>query len=368
MSFDAAEFQSFYADLKQEAVASGEGSVDEEEAREIYLLMKEYGVDAEQHPEGLAGDSDEESEGTAATFDTNETTDTQFDAFDKQGEAKNALAVEEDRGYDVVLDQEEEIDHELDALREMLPAFPESRLRAVRDIFHKSLDNPPLLELIPVVRETMPDYVSGSWLQKMSFLTAKFVARQAAVEEKIDIHMLNGILGLYTAAGSLDNALEFHQTEFEQYGFKPTEYSDRLVLQMFLKNNRFARALAFKQSVENGNRALDLKAYGSLIEYCSRRRQLGSGMLLARECVSLHGKMPEEASLKRLRLLSRQAGLETQLEEIVGEDPFSKCFEVKGMRLTFFSLQNGPDTARLSSRENHRSGAGEMSNTGRINC
>lgn len=234
--------------------------------------------------------------------------------------------------FEVMTNDSEAFDPELGELRNMLPAFPESRLRKIRDVFDSSLGNPPMLELIPAVRETMPDYVTATWLKKMSFLTAKFVAHQASVEEKLDIYVLNSILELYTASGSIDTALEFHQSEFNKCGLQQTEYSDRLVLQMLLSSNRFSRALQFKETVEKNGRKLDLKAYGSLVEFCSRRNQLGSALFLVQECIDNHREKPEEAVLKRLRLLSRQAGLSEMLEDLVGQDPLSKYLATPSKR------------------------------------
>jgi hypothetical protein len=99
--------------------------------------------------------------------------------------------------------------------------------------------------------------------------------------------MLNGVLELDTSSGSLDRALEFHKTQFEVYGLEPTGYSDRLILQMFLKNNLLQHALVFKQAVEEAGRPLDIQSYGSLIDFFGRHQQLGSGVLLLKECLSV---------------------------------------------------------------------------------
>jgi hypothetical protein len=169
----------------------------------------------------------------------------------------------------------------------------------------------------------MPDYITATWLKQMGGMTARFVMHKASQDGVIDVHMLNGVLELDTSAGSLDRALEFHQTQFEAHGLEPTGYSDRLVLQMFLKNNRVHRALTFKQTVEEAGRTLDIQAYGSLIEFCGRHQQLGSGILLLKECTSIHKGRPGEASLSKIRLLCRQAGLveDAGLTALMGEDP-----------------------------------------------
>jgi hypothetical protein len=104
---------------------------------------------------------------------------------------------------------------------------------------------------------------------------------------------------------------------------KPTGYSDRLVLQMLVDNNRITRALKLKQNIEEEGRAIDIPSYGSMIEYYSRHGQLGSSLLFLKECIRQHGAAPSEKYVTRLRVLSRQQRLEKKLmvTEMIGEDP-----------------------------------------------
>jgi hypothetical protein len=104
---------------------------------------------------------------------------------------------------------------------------------------------------------------------------------------------------------------------------EPTAYSARLVVQMFVKNKRLQRALTFKNSIEMRGRTLDILSYGALIDYCSRHEQLGSALLLLKECLSKHEAPPGEAYLKHVRLMCRQADLieEIGLEDMIGKDP-----------------------------------------------
>jgi hypothetical protein len=412
---DEEEFAKFYNELKEEVASSGEGfgDLEEEEARELYLAMKdEYkevmAMDMDQLDlkdlvggEGLDLNSfkdfsvDDESsvdetvdrasssipayedlEASAAftdvsIFDKDDGTSKEFDAvFDEMKDEWKEQGIELDNVEDSLPEQKrnsstaertgihqfgqdmklsalspnqgsfmegsftetvEELDEdEMDVrelqmvyLREILPAFSEKRLSKIQNTFHKSLGDPSLLELIPIVRERMPDYITATWLKQMGGLTARFVMHKASQDGVIDVHMLNGVLELDTSAGSLDRALEFHQTQFEAHGLEPTGYSDRLVLQMYLKNNRLHRAFAFKQAVEEAGRTLDIQSYGSLIDFCGRHKQLGSGILLLKECTSIHKGRPGEASLSKIRLLCRQAGLveDAGLTALMGEDP-----------------------------------------------
>lgn len=91
---------------------------------------------------------------------------------------------------------------------------------------------------------------------------------------------------------------------------------------MFLANNRLQRALAFKHRIENERRALDIPSYGSLVDYYARHNQLGSAMLVLKECISKQGAPPSENYLASIRLLYRQNGLHPdQLHRLIGEDP-----------------------------------------------
>jgi hypothetical protein len=229
----------------------------------------------------------------------------------------------EKQEFEVFAANEAEEDYRLQRLRELLPTFSDRRLVKIIRCYQRSLGDPSLLDLIPIVRENMPDYITSTWLKQMSSLTANFVIQRAAEDEVINTEILNAVLEMQTSAGSLDRAIEFHQTEFAVHNLEPTEYSDRLVIQMLLRNSRFHRALGFKQTIESSGRSLDIKSYGSLIEFCSRRKQLGSAMLLLKECFSVHGARPGEASLCNLRLLCRQAGIEDEvgLESMIGKDP-----------------------------------------------
>lgn len=104
---------------------------------------------------------------------------------------------------------------------------------------------------------------------------------------------------------------------------KPTGYSDRLVLQMLVENNRMTRALTLKQKIEEDRRTIDIPSYGSIIEYYSRHGQLGSALLFLKECIRQHGAAPSEKYLARLRVVARQQNLEKDLmiTEMIGEDP-----------------------------------------------
>ena len=92
---------------------------------------------------------------------------------------------------------------------------------------------------------------------------------------------------------------------------------------MLIKKKRIERAFKLKASIENAGRSLDLLSYGSLVGHFGKHNQLGSALLLIKECIAVHGSPPGEKSLKNIRLMCRQKGLTDQvgLEKMVGKDP-----------------------------------------------
>lgn len=360
------EFAKFLNELTLEVQASGvdASDIDEEEARELFDGMQEeirsgQGVfDAEQDGSAFSLDMDDTTEGLVGMRSAMDSTTTngpmmqpttgqstgvlEFDEFANTDEFQNfsEQSLEQlvneanaDSGLQgtaplfeesVEVMDDDDMDVELEELRTLLPAFSENRLRKVQKAFQKSLGDPSLLDLVKISREIMPDYVSNSWLKQMSILTSRFVMKQAVRDGLLDVHMLNGVLQLETSLGRLDRALEFHQAEFAKHRIAPTAYSDRLVLQMFLQNKRLPRALTFKNTVEESGRTVDLQSYGSLIDYCARRRQTGSAMLLLQECLTKHdGAHPGNAHLAQLRIAHRQAPdlNDKDLEALIGPDP-----------------------------------------------
>lgn len=139
----------------------------------------------------------------------------------------------------------------------------------------------------------------------------------------MDAHLLNGMLRVYTNSGRIEPALRFYDSEFQKHGLTPTTHSDRLLLEMLMKKKRVSRAFKLKQDIEKDGRSLDILSYGTLVEHYGKHNQLGSALLLIKECIDKHGSPPGEKSLKNIRLMCRQNDLTEQvgLEKMVGEDP-----------------------------------------------
>ncbi len=92
---------------------------------------------------------------------------------------------------------------------------------------------------------------------------------------------------------------------------------------MLVANKRLTRALEFKEKVEGEGRNLDIASYGSLVQYYSRHQQLGSALLMLKECIATHGATPGEAYLKDLRSLCKRKQVDdiVGLVGLVGNDP-----------------------------------------------
>jgi hypothetical protein len=92
---------------------------------------------------------------------------------------------------------------------------------------------------------------------------------------------------------------------------------------MLVANHRLPRAFEIKQKIESSGRNLDLASYGFIIDHYAKRSQIGSALLLLKECVSIHGAPPSEKYITKLRVGCRQMNIESEarLEEMVGQDP-----------------------------------------------
>jgi hypothetical protein len=94
---------------------------------------------------------------------------------------------------------------------------------------------------------------------------------------------------------------------------------------MLVTNDRASRALTFKGKVEAEGRHLDIASYGTLVQHYSRRHQLGSALLLLKECMDRHGAAPSETYLSQLRILCKQQNPtdDRVLSDMLGEDPIA---------------------------------------------
>jgi len=203
------------------------------------------------------------------------------------------------------------------------PELPKSRVKRIRRAFSDVLAEPSLTTLIPIVRENLPEYLPLYWLKRKNVRDARFAIMKAEEEGMINVHVLNSMLEVETKAGSIDRALDFHNKQYQLSDLEPTQRSDRLVLEMLVQKRRMSRALAFKEKIESDGRNLDLLSYGSLISHYANHKELGSALMVLKECVNVHGYPPGEQSLKNIRLMCRKLDVEEEvgLEKMIGPDP-----------------------------------------------
>ena len=232
-----------------------------------------------------------------------------------------------------------------------LPGMPIGRIKKVAKAFENTLGYPSLLTLVPLLRETLPDFVTLQYLKQLNQRNAEFVLQRAEQDGLVDQGVLNAMLQVKTSAKSLDEAENFHRNEFRRHNLvssriyfatveipieprsfayhfqlqKPTEYSDRLVFQMLVESHTISRALDFKRRIESEKRTLDLASYGTLIDYYGSHKQLGSSICLLKECVVVHGTPPSQKYLSSTRLLAQQLEMhdELGLNELLGKDPIA---------------------------------------------
>jgi hypothetical protein len=217
-------------------------------------------------------------------------------------------------------------EHDLDDFeREMPVGLPKRRVEKLRKVFQASLAEPSMLELIPLLRENVPEDPDLAWLQKKNLQNAYFVMEKAEEEGLVDIKLLNNMLEVITNANLIGRALSYHETQYKQRDLEPDSFSDRLIIEMLIRNKRISNALEFKDKVveQKYGRFLDLFAYGCFVDYYGKQYQLGSALLMLKECIDIHGFPPYEKTLARVRLMCRQGSLEqhVNLEMLIGKDP-----------------------------------------------
>lgn len=208
-------------------------------------------------------------------------------------------------------------------LQNVLPGMPLQRVMKILNAYDETLGHPSMLTLVPILRETMPDYLTSGWLKRSNKNNADFALQKASEDGIVDPPLLNSMLEVKANAGSINEAIQYHEEQYTKHQLAPSPYSDRLILQMLVANKRLTRALEFKEKIEEDGRHLDIASYGSLVQYYSRHKQLGSALLILKECMAIHGATPSEAYISDLRSLCRQKEVEdiVDLVGLVGKDP-----------------------------------------------
>lgn len=92
---------------------------------------------------------------------------------------------------------------------------------------------------------------------------------------------------------------------------------------MLIKTKDITGALKFKDKIESRGKTLDLLSCGSLVEYYSNNRQVGSAINTIKECISIHNLLAGKNAFSKLRVVCRQEEIEDELglKELIGKDP-----------------------------------------------
>jgi hypothetical protein len=102
-------------------------------------------------------------------------------------------------------------------LQAALPGMPLNRIKKVLSAFDMTLGSPSMLTLVPILRETMPDYLTSGWLKRSNTKNAEFVLQNASGDGLVDTSLLNSMLQVKTSSSSLDEAVRFHEEEFRKH-------------------------------------------------------------------------------------------------------------------------------------------------------
>ena len=111
------------------------------------------------------------------------------------------------------------LNDELDIFEASLPSeMPAACVKKIREAFKSTLAEPSLTELVPIVRETLPEHMPLSWLKKKNVRDARFAINKANEEQLIDSHTLHAMLQVEACANNIDKALAFHDEQFALSG------------------------------------------------------------------------------------------------------------------------------------------------------
>ena len=112
----------------------------------------------------------------------------------------------------------------IEDLQSALPGMPLRRVKKILNAYEETLGHPSMLTLMPILRETMPDYVSSGWLKRSNKQNADFALQKASEDGIVDSPLLNSMLEVKANSGSLNEALEYHEDQFTKHKLVSTKY------------------------------------------------------------------------------------------------------------------------------------------------
>ena len=114
-----------------------------------------------------------------------------------------------------------EEDH-ITELKELLPGLPMNRIEKIADEFEAVLGYPSVLRLAFALRENMPDVFGPQCLTRKNLANAKHLYSEASRSRAVDAHLANAMLQVYTNSGKIEPAIRFYETEFENHNLVST--------------------------------------------------------------------------------------------------------------------------------------------------
>lgn len=102
-------------------------------------------------------------------------------------------------------------------IQNVLPGMPLPRVMKILNAYDQTLGHPSMLTLVPILRETMPDYLTSGWLKRNNKNNADFALQKASEEGLVDPPLLNSMLEVKANAGSINEAIEYHEEQYTKH-------------------------------------------------------------------------------------------------------------------------------------------------------
>ena len=190
-------------------------------------FLKNAGVDTDILSADVESDHKIQSPSVLAEEGENALSSHTFGGSDSGSAMDNSITVAE--GDSFITNQIETVDvqdqlvgysdREIDVIEQLemaLPGLPFRRIVKIRNVFHTTLGAPSVLQLIPLLRETMPDNLDVPRLVKMNGDNAEFALQKAIETNSVNRQLLDAMLQVKSKSGSLDGAIEFYEEPYRE--------------------------------------------------------------------------------------------------------------------------------------------------------
>ena len=224
------DFEMFMSELKEETERSGD-NISEDEIREQFALIQEElseldNVSSDGDIVALRDNNDNNQ--ALSNGKVQNTTDIDDDGSLEEG--IESLSNEFDTASNAVLAGLDPIElSRIQDLQSVLPGMPIRRLMKILGAYDRTLGHPSMLTIVPILRETMPDYLSSGWLKKSNNHNAEFTLQKAAEDGVIDLPLINSMLEVKANSGSLNKATEYYEEEFAKWNLVSAKCVDTAI-------------------------------------------------------------------------------------------------------------------------------------------